>query len=85
MTKVNEQVKKRRLQATVVSTKMEKTAVVRVDRTIVHPKYGKRYTVSKRLKAHDPDNSAVVGEAVTIEETRPISKDKRWRIVKITK
>ena len=72
---------RRRLVGTVASTKMEKTAVVRVDRTLVHPKYKKRYTVSKRLKAHDPENKAVMGEKVTIEEMRPLSKDKRWRIV----
>ena len=76
---------RRRMNATVVSNKMEKTAVVRVDRTIVHPKYGKRYTVSKRLKAHDPENKAVMDEKVIIEGMRPLSKDKRWRIVYATK
>lgn len=82
MSDTKEQLKKRRLTATVVSTKMDKTAVVRVDRTVVHAKYGKRYTVSNRLKAHDEANEAKLGDIVTIEETRPISKDKRWRIVK---
>lgn len=72
---------RRRLKGVVVSNKMDKTAVVRVDRTVVHPKYLKRYTVSKRYKAHDPNNVAEVGSEVTIEETRPISKHKRWRLV----
>lgn len=72
---------KRRLIGTVVSTKMAKTAVVKVDRTMVHPKYGKRYTVSQRFKAHDEEGKAVLGAEVVIEETRPYSKDKRWRLV----
>lgn len=76
---------RRRLQGVVVSNKMDKTAVVRVDRTVVHPKYLKRYTVSKRYKAHDAENTAEVGQEVTIEETRPLSKDKRWRLVNQSK
>ena len=72
---------RRRLQGTVVSDKMEKTVVVRIDRTIVHPKYLKRYTKSKRVKAHDPQNAYATGDQVVIEETRPLSKDKRWRVV----
>jgi small subunit ribosomal protein S17 len=75
---------RRRLQATVVSDKMEKTVVVRIDRTVVHPKYLKRYTKSKRLKAHDADNTCKEGDKVTIEESRPMSKDKRWRVVNKT-
>ena len=72
---------RRRLNGTVVSDKMDKTVVVRVDRTVVHPKYLKRYTVSKRYKAHDEANTAKTGDEVTIEETRPLSKGKRWRLV----
>ena len=72
---------KRRLQGVVVSDKMDKTAVVRVDRTVIHSKYLKRFTVSKKYKAHDEDNAFHVGDSVTIEECRPMSKDKRWRIV----
>ena len=74
---------RRRMTGVVVSTKMQKTAVVLVERTVMHPKYGKRYTVSKRFKAHDPEMKAVLGEKVIIEETRPISKDKNWRIVTV--
>ena len=64
-----------------MSDKMDKTVVVSVDRTVVHPKYLKRYTVSKRYKVHDPENTAKTGDEVTIEETRPLSKGKRWRLV----
>ena len=73
--------KKRIFRGEVVRTKMDKTAVVKVDRIRVHPKYGKRITVSKLFKVHDPANSAKVGEQVTFVETRPLSKDKRWRLV----
>ena len=72
---------RRRLQGIVVSDKMDKTIVVRVDRTLLHSKYLKRYTVSKRFKVHDPENAAKVGDKVTFEETRPLSKTKRWRLV----
>ncbi|MDP2631928.1 MAG: 30S ribosomal protein S17 [Candidatus Uhrbacteria bacterium] len=83
MTEENNNVKRRRLIGTVVSDKMDKTVVVRVQRAMVHPKYNKRYTVSQKFKAHDSLNSAKIGDKVTIEETRPISKDKHWRIVQI--
>lgn len=66
----------------VVSTKMDKTAVVSIDRFVKHPKYKKYYKISKNYKAHDADNSAVVGAKVVIRETRPISKDKNFIIVK---
>lgn len=72
----------RRLQGTVVSTKMLKTAVVRIDRRVAHPKYGKMFTVSKKFKIHDPDAKARVGDLVEFEECRPLSKDKRWRYVR---
>jgi small subunit ribosomal protein S17 len=76
---------KRRLTGVVVSDKMDKTAVVRVDRTDIHPKYLKRFTVSKKYKAHDPENTFVIGDEVIIEEMRPLSKTKRWRVVGKTK
>lgn len=76
---------RRRLQGEVVSNKMDKTAVVLVERTEIHPKYHKRYTTSQRYKAHDADNSAQVGDKVVIEEARPMSRDKRWRIVQDAK
>ena len=65
----------------VVSDKMDKTVVVQVDRTVMHSKYLKRFTVSKRYKAHDEENTYKVNDQVTIEETRPLSKDKRWRVI----
>lgn len=65
----------------VVSDKMDKTIVVRVDRTVVHPKYGKRYVRSRKFKVHDETNAHKAGETVSFVETRPMSKDKRWRVV----
>jgi small subunit ribosomal protein S17 len=64
----------------VVSNKMDKTAVVAVERRRPHPLYRKIVRSTTRYKAHDPNNTAVLGDVVRIEETRPISKDKRWRI-----
>lgn len=65
----------------VVSDKMDKTVVVRVDSTKVHPKYGKRYTSSRRYKVHDENNQFKTGDAVRFTECRPLSKDKRWRVL----
>ena len=67
----------------VVSDKMDKTVVVAIERRVPHPMYGKMITRTKRLKAHDEENSAKVGDTVRIVETRPLSKDKRWRLVEI--
>ena len=67
----------------VVSDKMQKTVVVAIERRVPHPVYGKMVTRTKRLKAHDEENSAKVGDTVRIMETRPLSKDKRWRVVEI--
>ena len=67
----------------VVSDKMQKTVVVRIDRRVPHPVYGKMVTKSTRLKAHDEENQAKEGDTVRIMETRPLSKDKRWRVVEI--
>lgn len=64
----------------VVSVKMDKTAVVEVERRMRHPLYRKIMRRTKRYKAHDAQNTAVLGDVVRIEETRPISKEKRWRI-----
>jgi small subunit ribosomal protein S17 len=64
----------------VVSNKMDKTAVVSVERRHPHPLYRKIVRTTKRYKAHDPNNTAVLGDVVRLEETRPISKEKRWRI-----
>ena len=64
----------------VVSDKMIKTRVVMIERVYRHPRYERVITRSKRLKAHDETNASKVGDRVLIEETRPLSKDKRWRI-----
>jgi small subunit ribosomal protein S17 len=67
----------------VVSDKMDKTVVVAIERRVPHPVYGKMVTRTTRLKAHDEQNSAKAGDTVRIMETRPLSKDKRWRVVEI--
>jgi small subunit ribosomal protein S17 len=64
----------------VVSDAMQKTRVVRIERVYRHPRYQRVIRLSKKLKAHDEENSSHVGDRVLIEETRPISKEKRWRI-----
>ena len=67
----------------VVSDKMNKTVVVAIERRMAHPVYGKMMTRTTRLKAHDEENQAKAGDTVRIMETRPMSKDKRWRLVEI--
>jgi small subunit ribosomal protein S17 len=67
----------------VVSDKMDKTVVVSIERRVQHPVYGKMVRRTKRLKAHDERNDARTGDTVRIMETRPLSKDKRWRLVEI--
>ena len=67
----------------VVSDKMQKTVVVAIERRVPHPVYGKMVTRTTRVKAHDEENSAKAGDTVRIMETRPLSKDKRWRVVEI--
>ena len=76
-----ETINKKKLKGVVVSDKMDKTIVVSVSRYVKHPKYKKYLKISKKFKAHDPENKYKVGERVTIEETRPISKDKHFRVV----
>ncbi|NMB25541.1 MAG: 30S ribosomal protein S17 [Firmicutes bacterium] len=68
---------------TVVSDKMDKTVVVQVERRVKHSLYGKYINRSTKFKAHDENNSAGIGDRVRIMETRPLSKDKRWRLVEI--
>jgi small subunit ribosomal protein S17 len=65
----------------VIGNKMNKTVIVKVDTTMKHPVYEKIITRYKKYYAHDESNSLQVGDAVTIEEVRPISKLKRWRVV----
>jgi small subunit ribosomal protein S17 len=68
---------------TVVSSKMDKTIVVRIDRTMKHPLYLKTVRTFSKLYAHDEKNDARVGDTVRVMETRPMSKSKRWRVVEI--
>lgn len=68
----------------VVSDKMDKTVVVLVEMTVRHPLYNKSISQTKKFKAHDENNEARTGDSVVIMETRPLSKDKRWRVVEIT-
>lgn len=72
---------RRRLEGVVVSDKMTKTRVVAVLRLKKHPRYKKYYRLTTRFKAHDEGNEYKVGDKVVIEETRPMSREKRWRIV----
>ncbi len=67
----------------VVSDKMDKTVVVEVEDRVKHPLYGKVMRRTSRLKAHDENNAAGVGDRVSIMETRPLSATKRWRVVEI--
>lgn len=72
---------RRRLNGVVTSVKMTKTVSVQVDRTVLHPKYQKRYAVSKKYLAHNELEGVQLGDKVIIEETRPLSAQKRWRVV----
>ena len=67
----------------VVSDGMDKTVVVRIDRQVRHPLYGKTVRRSSKLAAHDEQNDAHVGDTVRITETRPVSKTKRWRVIEV--
>jgi len=71
---------KRILKGGVISDKMDKTVVVKVSRLKVHPKYKRRYRTSRSFKAHDEKNEYHTGDKVIIQETRPLSKGKRWRV-----
>ena len=86
MDKTNKKQKKEIIKRTftgiVVSDRMDKTIVVKVERTKIHPRYHKRYTVSKKYKVHDEKNQYKIGDKVKFVECRPLSKDKRWKIIK---
>ena len=73
---------KKTLQGIVVSDKMQKTVVVEVETIKEHPKYKRRYKTHKRYKAHDQNQEFHMGDKVLIEQTRPISKDKNWIVIK---
>jgi len=70
-------------QGTVVSHKMNKSIIVRIDRTMRHPMYSKTYRTFSKLYAHDENNEAQVGDVVRVMETRPLSATKRWRLIEI--
>jgi len=73
----------RTLTGRVVSDKMNKSIVVLIERRVKHPVYGKYVSKSSKLKAHDENNECKIGDTVTIEESRPLSKTKTWALVKV--
>lgn len=75
----------RQWQGVVISDKMAKTIVVKVDRVSVHPKYKKRFTVSRKYKVHDEKNVAKIGDTVVFIACRPLSKDKNHRLLAVKK
>jgi len=77
--------RRKRLVGRVVSDKMEKTVVVRVERTVRHPRYGKVMSRSKKHKAHDEASACRVGDVVRIVESRPLSREKRWVVEEIVR
>ena len=79
--KTQKEIIKKKFQGIVVSDKQDKTIVVKVDRVKIHPKYKKRFTVSKKYKVHDEKNQYKEDDKVTFIECRPLSKDKRWRVI----
>lgn len=82
MTESTNQKKIRKITGVIVSDKMSKTRVVKVARSKKHSKYLKYYEVVKKFKAHDENNEYKTGDTVVIEETRPLSREKRWKIIK---
>lgn len=80
-TTIKKEAIKKKFNGVVVSDKMDKTIVVRVDITRMHPKYKKRFIESKNYKVHDEKNQHKVGDKVSFIECRPLSKDKKWRVI----
>ncbi len=76
---------KRQFKGIVISDKMSKTRTVRIDRLKWHPKYKKQYKVSNKFKIHDEKNESHIGDKVVFAETRPLSRDKRWQLLRIIK
>lgn len=72
---------RRRFMGTAVSDAKNKTLVVRIERTMLHPKYGKRFVRSSRYHVHDEENRHKAGDLVSFEECRPYSRTKRWRVI----
>ncbi|MCU0679865.1 MAG: 30S ribosomal protein S17 [Planctomycetes bacterium] len=81
ITTPKKEVIRKKFSGVVVSDKSDKTIVVLVERVKIHPKYNKRYTVSKKYKVHDEKNQYKEGNVVNFVECRPISKDKKWRVI----
>ena len=77
--------RRKRLTGHVISDKMDKTVVVRVERTARHSRYGKVWRVRKKYKAHDEENNCHIGDFVRIVESRPLSREKRWVVEEIVK
>lgn len=77
--------RRKRLTGHVVSNKMDKTVVVQVERLARHPRYGKVLCMRKKYKAHDEGNDCNVGDMVRIVESRPLSREKRWRVEEIVR
>lgn len=80
----NKEIKKRKFTALVVSDKMNKTRVVSITRQKKHPKYEKFVKITTKFKVHDENNEYRAGDKVVVEETRPLSKEKRWQIISKT-
>ena len=80
---VTERTRRKVRTGVVVSEKMDKTVLVRIDRKVRHPLYRKTVARSNKLAAHDENNDAHVGDMVRVMETRPLSKTKRWRVVEV--
>ena len=74
---------KREVSGTVISNKMDKTVVVQVERLVKHPMYKKYIRRRNKFRAHDKDNACQIGDRVTLIESRPLSKTKRWRLVRV--
>jgi len=79
----NKKVNNKKLEGRVVSDKMQKSAVVEVMRSKRHPRYKKTLQIKRRFKIHDENNEAKIGDWVLIEECRPMSKDKRWKLISV--
>ena len=79
---ITKKVIRKKFSGVVTSDKSDKTIVVKVDHVKIHPKYHKRYKVSRKYKVHDENNGCHVGDKVNFVECRPLSRDKRWRVVK---
>ena len=80
---MNERAQRKTRSGTVVSDKMDKTVIVLVENRVRHPLYGRTVTRSRRFKVHDETNACKTGDKVRIMETRPLSKEKRWRVAEV--